>query len=444
MKNKTGVVGILLLLAITAAACQRQYEEINGDPPVVELREDADGYSMLVNNSPFFVKGARTLGTRFIDQVAEHGGNAIRIGYHTGNVDEKLEEAGRHGLYVLFGLPVRAERDGFDYDDESAVRNQHEQVLGIVERFRDHPAIMAWALGNELDHIPGNLPYNRKLWDALNDMARSIREIDPGRPVMTVIGTGMPEKLSDLMERAPYLDLLGINAYADIVDIPAWLREYGWNRPYMVTEWGPSGHWEVPSTRWGAVIEESSTQKAELYRKHYESVIAADPLCLGSFAFLWTANRMERTHTWYNMFHNGSKTEAVQVMQYLWTGRWPDVRAPRIRSITINGVTAFEHLTAEPGDRLQVHVDATAPSGQALEYSWELLPELGEFAAYAGQGEVKPDSVPGFILDRNDAGDQILIEAPLEAERTYRLFVYVHDDHNNVATANFPFYITQP
>jgi hypothetical protein len=62
----------------------------------------------------------------------------------------------------------------------------------------------------------------------------------------------------------------------------------------------------------------------------YEKVILGDPLCLGSYVFLWTSNRQERTHTWFNMFHNNLKTETVETMQYMWTGNWPQNRAPKL------------------------------------------------------------------------------------------------------------------
>lgn len=433
---------LLVILPLLFIACGEQdHTPADRLKPSFELREDSEGFSLYVDESPFFVKGARTLGTRYIDKVAEHGGNAIRVGYNTGNVDEKLELAEQYDLYVLFGLPVSAERDGFDYSDKAAVQEQYERVRDIVKTYRDHPSIMFWALGNELDHIPGNLDYNLEMWDSLNDMAQMIQETDPGRPVMTVIGTGKREKLADLMERAPDLDLLGVNAYRDIVDIPGWLREYGWNKPYAVTEWGPSGHWEVPTTQWGAVIEETSTEKAALYRERYEHVIASDPFCIGSYAFLWTSDRMERTHTWYNMFHDdGSAKEAVQVMQYVWTGEWPDKRSPRISAIEINGLTAFDHVSLAAGSRQQARVAAEDPAGEPIAISWELLPELDEFAAYAGQGEAKPDSIPDFIIARNEAGDEITFRVPDDAGQNYRLFVYVHDRHNNVAAANIPFH----
>ena len=433
---------LLFAILFVTGLISCQTDQPGPDQPIsVEILEENGQFQLYRGGEPTFIKGARTLGTRYIDKVAEYGGNSVRIGYGNG-VQEVLDKAHDLGLSVLVGLPVRAERDGFDYSDEEAVSAQFERVKEIVQTYKNHPAVLMWVIGNELDHIPGNRPYDLNLWDAVNDIARMIHETDPHHPAMTVIGTGMREKLADLMERAPDLDLLGINAYADLVDVPEWLDEYGWNKPFAVTEWGPSGHWEVPRTEWGAVIEETSTKKAELYKQRYREVIEADPRSVGSYAFLWTSNRMERTHTWYNMFHDdGSEKAAVEVMRYLWTGEWPENRAPRIEAFTINGLNALDSIILEEGQVHTAKIKASDPDGDPLHVEWELLPELDEFAAYAGQGETKPDSIEDFIVSAGEIEKEIGFRVPAEPDRTYRLFVYVYDGQGNVGVANIPFYL---
>ena len=80
-------------------------------------------------------------------------------------------------------------------------------------------------------------------------------------------------------------------------------------------------------------MEETSTEKAADYYSREKEVIDGDTRCLGGYSFLWTQGRQERTHTWYNMFYdNGEPTGAVDVMQYLWSGKWPRNRAPQIDS----------------------------------------------------------------------------------------------------------------
>ncbi len=409
----------------------------------VEIKKEKGSYRLYRGGTPFFIKGARTLRTRYMEKVAQYGGNSVRIGYHD-RVEKVLNKADSLDLTVLFGLPMKPERDGFDYDDQEAVKKQYNKIKKIVKEYKDHPALLLWTIGNELDHIPGDLDYNLKLWDAVNDIAAMIKETDPDHPVMTVIGTGRMEKVADIVKRCPSLDLLGINSYADIYQIPELLRKYNWNKPYVVTEWGPSGHWQVPETKWGAVIEETSTEKAEVYKERYEKVIKADSNCLGSYVFLWTSNRQERTHTWYNMFHDdGTEKEAVQVMQYEWTGEWPANRCPRIEQLKINSKTAEDNVNLEAAATAKARVWASDPDGDDLTVKWELVPEIKEFAAYAGQGETKPESVTDFILETNDERKEIVFRIPDREGDVYRLFVYVYDGHQNIAVANIPFHIKE-
>lgn len=399
----------------------------------VEIRKDGDHFKLYKDGEPFFISGA--VGWSFLDELAASGGNSLRTSARF------LDEAQKLGLTVLLNIPMKAERSGFDYNDEMAVKTQYEKAKAIVEENMNHPALLMWAIGNELDHIPGDLDYNLKMWDAVNDIAGMIKDIDPDHPVLTVVGYGKLEKLKDIIERCPNLDLLGINGYASIVKVPEWLSAYNWSKPFVVTEWGPSGWWEVPRTKWGVVVEETSTEKAAVYRERYEKVILGDHRCIGSYVFLWTTNRQERTHTWFNMFHDSLKTQTVEVMQYMWTKTWPDNLAPRIVSLQINGKNAVDNVQMPPGSHGKAKIVVSDPDEDALRMEWELLPEPTEFAAYAGQGETKPIPVDGFIKNQYDDG--IDFRVPTAQEVNYRLFVYVYDGQGHVAVANIPFYVSK-
>ncbi|MCC5932347.1 MAG: hypothetical protein JJU28_24085 [Cyclobacteriaceae bacterium] len=422
---------MISLVFLTMALGTLQCSDIKKEKKI-SMQQENGKFQLLRDGKPYFIKGA--VGWNFLDELKAAGANSLR------SSPSLLNRADSLGLSMLVNLPMGAERNGFDYNDEVAVQQQFDKVKDIIETYKDHPAVLMWSIGNELDHIPGDLDYNLKLWDAINDIARMIKEIDPyGHPVMTVIGYGKLEKIRDIKERCPDLDLLGINAYASLLKVPEWLTQYGWDKPYVVTEWGPSGWWEVPRTNYGVVIEETSSEKAVVYRERYEKVILADPRCLGSYVFLWTSNRQERTHTWFNMFHNDLKTETVEVMQYMWTKEWPQNRAPQIHALRIDGQSAVESITLRQGELALASVDCTDPDGDTLRYEWELLPEPTSFGSYAGQGEVKPEAVSGVfeLMEYN----QLQFKVPSGKGRNYRLFVYVYDDHGSIGVANIPFYV---
>lgn len=432
-----------LFYILTACANSPSSQNSGSQAVSVKIEKHGDQFQLIREGQPYFIKGARTIRTRYMDKVTEYGGNSVRIGYSE-NVEEVLDEAHQKGITVMFGLPFKPERAGFDYNNEKAVQEQHDRMIEIVNKYKNHPAILLWAIGNELDHIPGKEEYNLKMWNAVNQVAKSIHKVDPNHPAMTVIGSGRKYKLHDLMERCPDLDLLGMNAYGDIGEIPGWLRKYNWNKPYAVTEWGPTGHWQVPKTKWGAVIEETSTEKAKVYRERYENVIASDPWCLGSYVFLWTSNRQERTHTWYNMFHDdGSEKEVIEVMQYMWTGEWPDNRSPQIKSLKIEGQTAKDDINLEALKTFSATIEVEDPNSDELQIIWELIPENKEFGAYAGQGETKPAPVNNAIQNTTNNGNQVVFQVPNAKGDIFRMFVYVYDGHNNVAVANIPFHVRE-
>lgn len=421
----------IFALLIIMSACNTGKKSPGDSAIKAEIKKENGQFRLYRGGEPYFINGA--VGWGFLDEMTESGANSVRSSYRF------LDEAHQKGLTVLVNLPMGAERSGFDYNDAQAVREQYLKNRGIVEEYKDHPAVLMWAIGNELDHIPGDKDYNLKVWDAINEIAGMIRETDPNHPVMTVVGYGKLEKIKDIKERCPNLDLLGVNAYAALMNVPEWLREYGWEKPFVVTEWGPSGWWEVPRTKQGVVIEETGTEKARIYRERYEKVIMADPLCLGSYVFLWTTNRQERTHTWFNMFHDSLKTETVEVMQYMWTGKWPANRAPRIAYPSINGLGPLENIEVAPSSINTATVEASDPDNDELAFEWELLPEPTQFGAYAGQGETKPEPV-GDFLKSSDNGT-IRFQVPAVSGISYRLFVYIRDGHGNIAVANTPFYV---
>ncbi len=201
---------------------------------------------------------------------------------------------------------------------------------------------------------------------------------------------------------------------------------------------GPSGDWQVPRTAWKASIEETSTEKAERYLERYRNTILKDTeRCLGSYAFIW-GWRHERTHTWYGMFlESGERTEAVNAMQYLWTGHWPANRAPRIAPLTIDGQTAADSVYVKPGSHHTAALQATDPDGDPIALRWEVMAEVPR-AGYAGMGEKPSRPIPDLI--RKTGPREITFAAPSQGG-AYRVFVFALDGHGNAATANIPFFV---
>jgi hypothetical protein len=430
------MISILLttFLLVGNLMCEKEETKLRDTekPVKVEIRVEGNGAQKLYRNGrPYYILGAGG-GLTYIKELSDAGGNSLRT-WGVNNAREILEQAHRNDMTVMLGLPLPAERHGFNYSNRPAVEAMMNQMMQHVEEFKNHPALLIWALGNELD-----LQYtNTEVWNVVNELAGRIKQSDPNHLVTTVTAGIDREKVQLLKARAPNLDLLSVNIYGGLPSLPQRLRDYGWNKPYIVSEWGPTGHWEVSRTQWGAPIEQTSTQKAQSYRERYEVGIASDSqLGVGSYVFLW-GQKQEVTHTWYGLFtEEGEMTGGVEVMQYNWTNRWPDNLAPRISGMTLNGQVAGASTRLERGRAATAIVTATDPNGDNLTYSWEISAEGG--GSVGGDFEPRPQPIPNLIVSQTPG--RLVFEAPSTAG-AYRVFVKVSDGKSRVATANIPFYV---
>jgi hypothetical protein len=435
-RNYYKISAILILYAIITASCANNKTDDKMKPVKVELIKETEGYRMYVNGEPFYMKGAGFEGSD-PSSVAKHGGNTIRT-WRTGDEfltgKQKLDAAHENGLMVVLGLDVARERHGFDYDDEQAVKNQLEKLKLEVLKYKDHPALLAWGIGNEL-----NLRYtNPKVWDAVNEISEMIKEIDPNHLTTTMLAGAAPDVVNVVAAQCPSLDFISFQLYGSIEKLPGYLTATQYNGAYALTEWGVTGHWEVPQTAWKRPIEENSHIKAMSYKDRYQNYIAADSeRCIGSFVFLW-GQKQERTPTWYGMFlETGEKTESVDVMHYLWTGNWPENRAPQLRNFYLNGKVASQNILLNTSQAIKASVEATDPNGDALTYRWEILPEV-PLEQQSDGGDFEPR--PKTIFSAKTIDNNISLEAP-DKPGEYRLFVYVFDGNGNAATANIPFFV---
>ncbi|WP_461789405.1 glycoside hydrolase family 2 TIM barrel-domain containing protein [Pedobacter sp.] len=397
----------------------------------VELKKTATGYELLRGGKPYYVKGAG--GTSYYYKVAQYGGNSVRT-WSTNGAKDVLDSAQKNGLTVMMGLPVTPERHGFNYDDSVAVKKQFERVKAEVLKYKDHPALLCWGIGNEL-----NLSYkNPKVWDAVNDIAQMIHELDPNHLATTVLAGINKKEIEHIKAKTTAIDLLAINTYGELAALPEKVKATGWNGAYLVTEWGPTGHWEGLQTDWNAPVEETSSEKAAVYKNRYHYGIERDKAsCLGSYVFLW-GQKQERTPTWYGLFTaKGEESEVIDAMQYLWTGAFPKHKAPHIYGFVLDKKQAQQSVYLKPNTNYEAEVTAMSPNGTALKYRWELLPE----ATKVGEGGDHEDKPETLKLQHTDLAEgKIKIVSPAKSG-AYRLFIYVQDVKNKVATANIPFFV---
>nr|WP_230392329.1 glycoside hydrolase family 2 TIM barrel-domain containing protein [Pontibacter sp. FD36] len=397
----------------------------------VEVVKEGEKYTLYRNGEPYFIKGAA--GYEHFDKVAAYGGNSIRV-WHTDDAQRILDEAHEQGLTVMLGLWMEREREGFNYYDKEDVAAQKERLRAEVLKYKDHPALLMWVVGNEL-YAEGS---NVKVWDAVNGIAEMIHEIDPNHPTTTTV-MNVPKQVVNLIKRrCPAIDILSINSFGALNDLPAEIRETNWSGPYVIAEFGGRGYWETYTTWWYAPIEQTSSEKAAFARERYEKTVLADlDRCLGAYAFIW-GYKYETTPTWFSiMTETGEETELAQVMREIWSGKRDFNRAPHIAYLSLKDIFPTDQVYLQPGELSSAAVFATDPDGDSLQVQWELLPETVSEDGNAIKEE-KPDAISDAI--QKTAGNNVTLKAP-QRDGAYRLYAYVYDGQGNVATANFPFYV---
>lgn len=440
-------------LALSILFCLPGWMSAQDQQPIkVEIREENGAFKLYRGGEPYYINGVG--GQQYLDRAVAYGANSVRT-WAANDAAKILDEAHEKGLSVLFGLWVGQERQGFDYDDGKAVAAQLAQFTEVVKTYKDHPAVLMWGIGNEND-----LEYkNFKVWHAINDIAKMIHELDPNHPTMHVTAGIDVAEVQLIKEHAPHIDILGINTYGGLIGIDQQVRSYGWEKPYLISEWGSTGHWEVPKTEWGAPIEQTSSEKAKTYRDRYDKGIFADKeKCIGSYVFLW-GQKQETTPTWYGVFTAaGEESEVIDQLEYVWSGKWPKNRAPHLNSFTIDGKTAYDNVYLKPGQNYQVVADCVDPEEKVLTYEWVILESEFGLTGSGGDAEVTPDPIkPAYTGNPEIASREVLVETEsvvtkgdpkgvlnFKAPRkqgAYRFFVYIYDDKGNVATANCPFFV---
>lgn len=403
----------------------------------VRVVGDAEaGFRLLRNGDPFVIHGAG--GTTQLATLAACGGNAIRTwdaasAERIENGKSLLDTAHEHGIAVMVGLWLGHERHGFDYENADQVAKQRREVEAAVARLKDHPALLAWGLGNEMEG-PGGPGDSAAIWREVEHLAQSIKAIDPDHPVMTIVANVNPAKLAAIREHAPSIDILGVNAYADAPRIGEKLRDAGWQKPYCITEFGVAGPWESPHTDWNAPIEPTTREKAAQTFVACKRIMADDRHCLGSFAFLWGA-KQEATASWFGiLLPTGEKTPRADALARAWTGEWPVDRAPVLEEVEMP--LAGHHL--QPGGIVEVRAIYRDPEGGPLDYRWEVREESHD-RRQGGDAERPPDLVPGGVRAEGPAG-RAIVTAPRKPGG-YRLFVTVLDANGSGCTDNWPFHV---
>jgi hypothetical protein len=414
-------------------------QNITGTGTKVAVACDDNGsFSLRVNGAPFIANGFCKSDNLAVMTAA--GANSFRTYSVQTLVDDPtiLPTAQTLGLKVLIGLNLRHESSSFTYwDNPDIVAQDLAAFKTQIDQFKNEPALLGWAIGNEVDISTSAAPI--AIYEAIQDIARAVHEADPFHPTVSVHAGSSPTKIQRIRQYAPDIDLVAANSYAhagDVDDNVTDPAKGGWTGAYLITEFSIDQASEVSDaslTYWKAIPEPTSDQKKSTLYYRYLNITPTPTLrkqCVGTYVFA-TTDTFRVTHTWYNLLTPNSTgadgtTPGYDALYHAWKGVNPPASAPTLQNLTINGTASNVLL------RLGQSVTAAATAtGSPVKYTFELRREVGL------QSNVVPAVIP--VYSGNSASITFTTpNNPASDFGNYRLFCYAEDSAGRVGSANLP------
>ena len=416
----------------TSVEADRPTAKYRGAIPV-EVRRTDEGWRLFRGGEVYTLKGGSAKPGE-LEYMAKAGGNSIRT-WGTEDLEPLLDEAHENGITVCVGIWLGHEKHGFDYSNEQRKAEQMDMALDAVRRYKDHPAVLLWAVGNEMEL--DSRGRNEKVFQHVNDIAKAIKQIDPDHPTMTVLAGTAGKRLPNFVRWCPDIDILGPNIYGeDLSGIGQRLRDAGIERPYIIPEYGPQGQWGMAKTPWSAPHEPSTTQKAQQYLQHYAKPMnTPDGYGLGGYVFYFKYNDYDGQGrpwpSWYSMHHHtGEAYGGADAMTFSWTGRWPDNLAPEIQFLDCDADSRFTF----PGEVYEARALYFDRDNDPLQVEWFLARdhESGERFAM-----IDPEE---WLLEQGDG--TLKFKIPETEPGGFRLHLVIKDGQGKAARANIPLFIT--
>ena len=200
--------------------------------------------------------------------MAANGVNAVRT--YTVPPRWLLDLASEHRLYVMVGLP---------WEEHVTFLDDRRRTAAIEERMRDmvrscagHPAILCYAIGNEIPASIVRWHGKRKIERFLKRLYIAAKSEDPGA-LVTYVNYPSTEYLS-----LPFIDLVCFNVFLEsgpqFASYLARLQHIAGDRPLVVTEAG------LDSLR--------NSEEAQARALDWQVRTAFSGGCAGMFVFSWT------------------------------------------------------------------------------------------------------------------------------------------------------------
>jgi hypothetical protein len=432
---KRALVLVLVLLAGFLTA-----QPAVAAPSVVRVTGSQGNWRLTVDGAPYTVKGL-TWGPPVSEAAARLpdlrsiGVNTVRTWGTDGTTQPLLDAAAANGIKVINGFwlqPGGGPGSGgcVDYVTDSTYKsNSLNEFVRWVNAYKGHSGVLMWNVGNESvlgmqNCFSGTELENQRVAYVrfVNDVARAIHAADPNHPVTsTDAWTGAWPYFKAY---APDLDLYAVNSYNAVCQVKNDWQAGGYTKPYILTEGGPAGEWEVPDDVNGVAAEPSDVAKRDGYRNAWDCLMSHTGVALGGTLFHY-GTEQDFGGVWFNLVPGNEKRLSYFSVAAAFGGTPPANRPPVISRMDLSRVT-----DVPAGGTFTVSVGVSDPDGDAISY------ELRQNSKYIdNSGALVPASYTG--------SGPFTVRAP-DRLGVWKLYVYARDGHGNVGIESRSFRVVAP
>ena len=399
----------------------------------VEILKIDGKYQLFKDGNPFYIKGAS--GVTNLALLKQIGGNSFRT-YTTENAQELLDEAKKLGLQVMLGVWIEPYSEDMHIKDENFNIRTLRYIEREVKKYKDHPALLAWSMGNEVHPIEPNI----SSWKLLNEASILTKKIDPNHPVTTCIA-GYPRRNMPILKNyLKNVDFVSFNTFGGISSFNKKLKNpiWGYDGPFLLSEWGANGYWEmIEKTSWNSPIEVPHSLTAHKLSVNWKNYVNTfENQCLGSFIFYW-GQKQEFTSSWYSLFSkDNEKTPIVDSLAYLWNGKINNY-SPQFEKFEWDKKDETS-IKVSPSTNHVLYFNAIDAENDSLAYSFEIRHETSRNIDDFGT-EAEPHKITTPIeINKN----RIKFTTP-EFPGLYRIYGKVSDGQGGCDLANLAFMVTE-
>jgi hypothetical protein len=218
----------------------------------------------------------------------------------------------------------------------------------------------------------------------------------------------------------PSIDIYGLNSYGPgAAYLPVEMKKKGIDKPYIITEFGVTGEWDIEEKINGIVVEPTDQQKYDAIAKGYPDWIKSKGSCLGVYVFHY-GNDTSFGSVWLLSHHDSMTRPTYWAIREAFTGQKPNNYIPEI--ITFELMEA----KAQSGTWVPVSLKANDHEKEKLNVSFYYNQRTG---SRKRRNQVKP------LNFRGNQTDGFEIQIPKE-DGAIKVYVAINDTYKNVGIAS--------